>query len=84
MSKVLKRNNEYKVVAPLPRGWLCKGTASCHARGNSKFKSSFEKLHRLLEDGWKFCSRREMKMAKKKQEKPNKDTRKKQRNKKDK
>ena len=81
MSKVLKRNNEYKVVSPLPKEWLSKEVASRYAGENSKFKSSFENLNRLLEDGWKFCSRQEMKTAKSKQERPNKNTRKKQKNK---
>ena len=77
--KALKKGKKYARVQPLPDEWYSPKSIALKSKAENGYQSSFRKLSRLLDDGWEFCGKAEMRKfekSKTRAEKPNKKTKK--------
>ena len=58
--KALKKGKKYTRVQPLPDEWLGPKTVALEAEVKNDYQSSFRELKLLLDDGWEFCGKEEM------------------------
>jgi hypothetical protein len=61
--KTLRKGKKYTRVAPLPSGWHGEKEVAKAASTKSKYQSSFKKLKSLLDDGWQYCAKSELRGA---------------------
>tara|TARA_B100000959_G_C14924323_1_gene600878 strand:- start:796 stop:1035 length:240 start_codon:yes stop_codon:yes gene_type:complete len=61
--KTLRKGKEYTRVAPLPNGWHGAAEVAKAANTDNKYQSSFRKLKSLLDSGWTYCPKSELRGA---------------------
>jgi len=55
--KIIKKGNKYEKVSPLPKGWLSLILANRLKAVDNKYQKSYERLAKLLEDGYSFTNK---------------------------
>ena len=61
--KTLRKGKKYTRVAPLPSGWHGEKEVAKAAATTNKYQGSFKKLKSLLDDGWRYCAKSELRGA---------------------
>jgi hypothetical protein len=61
--KTLKKGKKYIRVTPLPKGWHGAEEVAKAASSKNKYQASFKKLKDLLDDGWQYCPKSELRQA---------------------
>ena len=55
--KIVKKENKYEKVTPLPKGWTSLILANRLKEVDNKYQKSYGQLARLLDNGYAFTSR---------------------------